>query len=315
MRTALFSGILSLSLLATLPCRAVSFLGTSADQATAPLQVAQMGQSTVNAVQSEGTKAGFHAQAEASKLAQFGETLTKWGTTIATSLSDFSTAIDSLTAFGDPSKIASLIGLDGLLGDGTSGLGGLLKAGMSIGGTLMNTFDSVQNLASKGMALYSIGQSVAGGDYMGALSQAGFGDIANLAGMTGNISSMVSGEQTLSSFSGSVTGFRQLSTSADMAWNNVASATRQVQSASTDAEVQKAQANLAVQTAYAQDLTARQSSQQTLMGNLFLKQKAEERYKEQRVIQATGAQMHSLGGVTDDGAVERAYRSQYGVQR
>ena len=287
-------------------CCAVSIFGFSGDEATAPLQGTQIVQKVGEQVATEGTKAAHAAQKEATGWSYHAQQMAQWLYDTGVKINSLNTAIDELMAFGDPSKIASLVGLDGLLGDGSSGLGGLLKTGMSIGSSVMNTFDSVQNLASKGMALYGIGQSVAGGDYLGALSQAGMGDIA---GMVGSVSSMVGIENSLNSFGGSLTGYRQMGMAADSAWSNVGSALRQVQGATTTSEVQKAKANLAVQLGHAQDLTARQTAQQRLQTSQFSAQELREEYAKQYEDEAAAEEARwVLGGIPKTGEAERAYR-------
>lgn len=197
-------------------------------------------------------------------------------TSLNQSLQHLSTAVDQLLFFGDPSKIASLIGLDGLLGE-DSALGGLLGAGLQLGNSLFSTFDSIQRIGSQGMQLYSIGQNLADGEVLMALNQLGMGSITNLVGIEG----------ALEGFNAGVDSFGQLNTMGQAAWGNVSGALRQVQSATTDQEVQKAQANLNAQLQYALSLTERQTADQALLSTTFQAEEAQQRYSQIRKDQST----------------------------
>lgn len=122
------------------------------------------------------------------------------------------------------------------------------------------------------MQLYSFGQTIADGDVLGALNQMGLGSVNSLMGI----------ENVMGGYDQGITSFGQVNSMTSAAWQNVAGALRQVQSATTDTEVNKAQANLNAQLQYAQSLTARQTADQALLGSTFQAEEAQSRYSQLR---------------------------------
>lgn len=202
-------------------------------------------------------------------------------------LQQLNTAVDQLTFFGDPSKVASLVGLDGLLG-GDSALGGLMGNSLKLGNSVFSTFDEIQQLGGRGMQLYSMGQTLMDGDVLNALNQMGLGSVGNLVGI----------ESVMGGYSSGVSSYGQLNSMSQAAWSNVAGALRQVRTATTDQEIQKAQANLNAQLQYANSLTDRQSADQAILSTSFQAEEAQQRYSQLRKDQVVVNAFYKAMGLT-----------------
>lgn len=235
--------------------------GAGTEKASAQWAVAVTGAPTIEAGQ---------AMSFTQNLVHYGQVVGNWATTINQGISQINQFADYLLLFGDPSNIVNLVGLNSVMGS-DSALGGVIGNVFQLGGTAMNSFDSVQQLASKGMQLYGIGQSLTQGDVLPALYSMGLSDVANAAGIA----------QTLELNSNLLGQARSLTSYSEGAWTGVSSAMRQLRTARTDAEVAKAQGNVAAQVAVAQRPIQQQMADQLVLQNQFA---AEEARRELRRI-------------------------------
>lgn len=196
------------------------------------------------------------------------QTMGEWAQSLNNQIEQINTAVDHLTYFGDPSKIAQLIGLDSLLGS-DSALGGLLGATMDLGDSVFSSIDGAMGLLGRGMQMYEFGQRVADGDVLA---------LANAVGM-GSVGSLLSMEGAFESYGSGIQGFQQMSSMQRAAWGNVADAMRQVRSASTAVEVDKAKANLEAQLQYANGLSQRAAADQSAVSNVMAADEMSDRYR------------------------------------